>query len=63
MGSERSEKNSIKTPKATQKGKATAPVTLYFKCSGRAALNFFFPWLHVMVYRLLLATQHLMPLV
>ena len=42
MGSERSEKNSIKIPKATQKGKATAPVTLYFKCSGRAALNFSF---------------------
>ena len=61
--SERSEKNSITTSKATQRGTVTFPVDLYFKCSGRAALIFFFPWLHVMVYRLLLATQHLMPLV
>ena len=40
--SERSEKNSITTSKATQRGTVTFPVDLYFKCSGRAALNFFF---------------------
>ena len=38
--SERSEKNSITTSKATQKRTVTFPVDLYFKCSGRAALNF-----------------------
>ena len=42
MGSERSEKNSITTSKATQRGTVTFPVDLYFKRSGRAALNFFF---------------------
>ena len=40
--SERSEKNSITTSKATQRGTVTFPVDLYFKRSGRAALNFFF---------------------
>ena len=40
MGSERSEKKSITTSKATQKRTVTFPVDLYFKCSGRAALNF-----------------------
>jgi len=40
--SERSEKNPFTTSKATQRGTVTFPVDLYFKCSGRAALNFFF---------------------
>ena len=40
--SERSEKNSITTSKATQRGTVTFPVDLYFKRSGRAALNFLF---------------------
>ena len=39
--SERSEKNSITTSKATQRGTVTFPVDLHFKRSGRAALNFF----------------------
>ena len=44
MGSERSEKNSIKTSKATQRteGNSYVPIDLYFKGSGRAALNFFY---------------------
>jgi len=40
--SERSEKNSITTSKAAQRGTVTFPVDLYFKRSGRAALNFSF---------------------
>jgi hypothetical protein len=42
MGSERSEKNSTTTPTAAQRGTVTFSVALYFKCSGRAALKFFF---------------------
>jgi hypothetical protein len=41
--SERSEKNPITTSKGNTEGNSYVPVDLYFKCSGRAALNFFFP--------------------